>query len=423
MRKAKGFILNHRFLFISFGFLLVYNLVITGAGVPWHIDAVSKGYYVLDFSMGFTDRILPGAVYNLFFDDLSDKSLSIYHTVIMIMFFIILSVLVDQAIRSVEIKDQRLYCILFLLLLSGPCTFSLFVHYLGMIEFYWVIFAVVFFLFLAYKPLQFLIVPLCLLVLLVSSVGIVTFVPFFCILMLYKLSLEESKRAKRVLFGSFLLCVCVSIPFALYLLAQSKNNLAISSDELYALLLKKGVVNPDYYEYFLFHRLDHAENAEGFLNDRFIAEYISIFFDPTNGIKTIVYKLLLQIRAVILLSMHREWTNLLFISVLTAPVWFIILQYMIKVLRDRQNSLLKRFSFLCMIGLFVLIIIVGLIMSVEHSKWFSFAFLLLFSCFLYVYNKEDAAKQYVVNCASKIPVGVTFVYCAVYALTVFSVFD
>ena len=423
MQKLKGFLREHRYFFGIFVFTVLYHFVVTGACALWRLSVPAQGYYALDYSIGFSDRILPGAIYNLFVGDFSVRALSVYHTVLLLIFFFVLSIVLERLFLSAGSRNIVFCIIAVLLFLTGPCTFSIFVHYLGMVEFYWVLFALIFFLFLAYRPLQFGVVPLCLLVLLVSVVGIMTFVPFFCILLLYKLSMEKTKIGKRILFCVFLLCVCVSIPFALYLLAQGKNNFAYSFEEVHALLVEKGVVNPAYTEYFLFHRVDYGENMDYLLNDSLVVEYSAVLSGLSGGIKTIVYELLLQIRVVFLMSAHREWSNLLFVGLLTAPVWIAILYYLIQKIRDRTADRLMRFSLFCMIALFFLVIMMGIVMSVEHTKWFSFSFLMLFGGFMYIYFTDGSARQYISRLISSPVRGTIPVYCVLYAFTTFALFD
>jgi|GEM_PF-3781876 len=76
---------------------------------------------------------------------------------------------------------------------------------------FFAILAALFFLCLAYRPLYLLAAPLCVLALLVNYAAIICYVPFFCILLLYKLSGETDRKSKRMLLAAFIVCVCVSV--------------------------------------------------------------------------------------------------------------------------------------------------------------------------------------------------------------------
>ena len=139
-------------------------------------------------------------------------TLTVYYIVLLFVFFAALALFLDRLVNRIEKKDRAVALVLIVLFLTGPSTFSIFITDIGFIEAYWVFLSALFFLFLAYKPLNLLTAPLCVLALMLNYAAIICYVPFFCILLLYKYVTETSKSAKRMLLAAFFLCVAVSIP-------------------------------------------------------------------------------------------------------------------------------------------------------------------------------------------------------------------
>ena len=227
-------------------FVLLYAWGAVGLFRPWKTGVVAYEFHAVDFSMGFGSFILPGHVYQRICGPITGTSLTVYHTVLLLVFFLGLAALLARLMQRAEKENRRLAGTLVFLFLTGPCTFSIFVTDLGMPEVYWIYIAAMFFLCLAYKPLHLLIAPLCVLALLVNYAAIICYVPFFCILLLYKLSVETDKSARRMLLAAFIVCVSVSIPCCIYLALNTMKNMNYTFEEYNVLMRSRGVTELTY---------------------------------------------------------------------------------------------------------------------------------------------------------------------------------
>ena len=88
MPKIKRFLNAHRIFFGLFSFLLVYEIVIGNNLSPWRISEDFYVFYIVDFGMGLCSRLLPGAVYNLLVHKYDPGAVSVYATVLTVLFLL-----------------------------------------------------------------------------------------------------------------------------------------------------------------------------------------------------------------------------------------------------------------------------------------------------------------------------------------------
>ena len=72
------------------GLLLLYEWVVVGQLQIWRTGIVAYEFHAVDFSMGFGSFILPGAVYQRICGPINESSLTVYHTVLLLVFFFVL---------------------------------------------------------------------------------------------------------------------------------------------------------------------------------------------------------------------------------------------------------------------------------------------------------------------------------------------
>ena len=90
MEKLKHFVFGHRYYFVILGLLLLYEWVVVGQLQIWRTGIVAYEFHAVDFSMGFGSFILPGAVYQRICGPINESSLTVYHTVLLLVFFFVL---------------------------------------------------------------------------------------------------------------------------------------------------------------------------------------------------------------------------------------------------------------------------------------------------------------------------------------------
>lgn len=421
MAKVKRFLTDHRYYFAILAFMLFYEWAVVGRFQLWRSDVVAYEFHSLDFSMGFASFILPGAVYQLICGAPDVSSLSVYSTVLLLLFFFVLAAFLERLYLCVSKEHRRVAGVLIFLFLTGPSTFSIFVTDLGMPEVYWVYFALLFFLFLAYKPLNILIVPLCVLSLLVNYASILCYVPFFCIMLLYKLSKEKTKSGKTLLLATFILCVTVSLSFFAYLVLSSMKNMNYTFEEFNELMRSRGVTELTYTDSLLYGK--YEEPYPGWF-----LELAAKFPFYTEGESLSLVQMFFNFiaRRWAMVYSHLADRNPLkivvpFIALL--PVIGLIFRFCLSEIKNKKNTKLRRFVFFCIPVLFLFGLAGSWPFSFDAFKWLDFTFIPLFSSFLFVlYTEKEAVAAYIKKAVGAFSFSQIAMYCSVYALCVLTAY-
>ncbi|MGN1442331.1 MAG: hypothetical protein ACI4XE_00675, partial [Acutalibacteraceae bacterium] len=143
----------------------------------------------------------------------------------MMCLFAAVAVFLEKFILQVPSDFRKTALIVLLFFITGPCTFSMYIIQLGMLDVYWVYVSVLFFICLYYKPLNIFIIPLFWILILVHYASVLCFVPFFAIIMLYRISCLEKKRDKAFLWIIWVLSVVTTICLLVYFLLYERSNL------------------------------------------------------------------------------------------------------------------------------------------------------------------------------------------------------
>ena len=386
MAGVRRFVLAHRYYFCILAFILLYSYVVVGKCAAWQTDLAAFQFHALDFSMGFGSFILPGQIYQWICGAPGIKSLEIYQTVLMLVFFAVLAAFLERLLLCVEKKDRLLAGTLIFFFLTGPFTFSIFVTDLGVLEVYWIYLAAVFFFCLAYRPLNLLIAPLCILALMVNYAAMISCVPFFCILLLYKYVTETDKSAKKMLLATFIVCVAVSVPVFVYLTLYTQKNAVYSFEEFNKIMRARGVKQLSYVNILLYGRDSEDFPAEFYR----VMEDSALYTKGTDLtlIQTLLNFIVMRITYVLFSLWYHNPTRAIVPFLVILPIVALIFRFCFRELRNRQNPKLRRFVFFCMPALFCLELFVSLLVSHDTIKWIDYMFLPLFTSFMYVMRRE-----------------------------------
>ena len=417
MNKLKTLLYERRFFFGIFAFILFYMFAVVGHCSKWEIDESIYSMYALDFSFGFVSRVLPGALYNLIFPALRYETLFWYETALYLLFFAGLAAFLARLLRQAAPEQRGLCCVLIFLFITGPTTFSIYVTDMAIPEVYWVFCAALFFLFLAYKPLYPLIVPLCAVTLLVNYLAILCFVPAFCILILYKLTVTRDKREKALLAVSFFLSAAVSIAVFLYFVFTFSDNLVYSFEDFQRILRERGAENLFFPNSIFYQKFD---DLEGTLQEQTLGLED---FDPNDPVQKFLYYLKLAFVFAKYYFTFDVLLGFLIPVLLVSPVLYVVVRFCFRQIADRQNPALRRFVFFCMAALPLFTNAVAFFTSMNHLKWFAFSYLCLLGSFLYVYYCErDDVYAYLREIRDKGSGAQLAAYCCVYSFSIFSAY-
>ena len=407
----KEFSLKRRFTFGTFTFLLLHSFLVSGGARPWSNDVVTYSFHAVDFSMGFCTRILPGAIYKLIVGKWSIEAANAFDSVLMILFFAVLSVFCGKLTDSVGKDDRCAFLVVMLLFLTGPCTFPMYVIELGMIDFWWLFFTAAAIFLLSTKRLYPLIVPVGALCVMIHYAAMFTFVPLIVLLILYKCVTESGKKNKTALFCVAVLTAAIASATALYFLLNEKSNLVYTREELDAILASRGVEFFDYYDYGFY---DHLAD------ERFLSAGAATASEPFSLMETVMQKI--SVNAKLL-----EFPTKLPVIVLMIPAVALLFGFIFSTVKYRSSKI-ERTILLLSPALFVVSLCIGLMFSADVIRFLGHSFLGMFTFIMFVIysdNKRNNGSEskkgpasYFTELFRRIPPGIVAVYVIIYVLTV-----
>ncbi len=417
MVKLKSFFKAHKYFFAVFAFIVVYETVVVRCLAPWRLSSVGYSFLALDYDLGFASGILPGAVYHWLFGEIILQTGTLFITFVYLTVIAAEAFFIEKLLVCADRENRRALLVFVLFFLTGPCTFSVFYTEPGAHEFYWFFFIVFFFVCMSHRALYVFSVPICVFVLLVNWNALVCVVPFFCILLLYRLTQENKSAVKRLLWICFALCVIISIPFALYLMLCVPGNMKYSLDDFRVMMLERGVEAFNYPTSLLYRMSDYiASDYTASLPDSYVLQQtgpLRYFFILLKGYGSIVFGYQAQHSVIKSIGAYLA----------AAPIVILLEGFFLRRFKNEKENKLKKFVFFCMFMLFFFSGAVCMLTSFDYVKWLSINLILsslLFFCVLH--SEKDAALSYLSGLLSRIPSSFILTYFLAYAFLILHIY-
>lgn len=393
MTKIKSLIEKHYYLLFFFLFILVYSCVVPGGLKPWQTIGVTQSFHAVDYSMGFCSRFFPGAIYNFLFGAVEEQTLNLYMSFLMIAFFFVLSILLEQFVLSVESKYRFVAVVILMFFLTGPVTFSIYIKTLGMLDVYWVFAALLFFVLLSRKETWFLLFIPFVICVLTYYVTWLCYLPFFVIILLYKISITKTKKDKVYLWVALSVSVIIAVALTLYFVFFEKSNLTYTVEGFIDALNAKGSDSYKYYSEVLYYYGYEAPVD------------VNIFDELLTR---------LSLSSVSLLHLSK-----ISLVILIVPVVSFVCKFFYKQIKQCDVKL-KKFSYFCMVLLFFCTYISSFLTSTDYVRWTAHACLPLFVSFIYVlYNEGSEVWSFVKESFEKINFKMILIYLVFYMSVVY----
>lgn len=417
--SIKSFFYEHRFFICAYLFLMLHAFLVPGEGMFWREDAAMYAFHIVDFSMGFCSRILPGAIYRLLTGGIyTQTAVTVYETILISVFFIFLAVFFEKLIISSPVEDRPVMAFLLFLFAAGPFSFSLFIRQLGMLDVYWVYFSSVILFFISKKKLVWFAAPLFFALIMVHYGAILTYIPAILLLMLYLSYHSEDKKTGKRYFFVFLTSLAISVASCFYFVFFERSNLTYSMDEFMKILYSRhaGGGSEAYYD-FIFYR-EFADKQ--FMHDYIASTGYDVFggvdVGNSQGITSVLHLIWQQLSGLKILRVIYNFRSNIPSIVLLVPLLFLLFGFLIFMVKRQE----KTFGKLLFVGsglLFVVSVAGGMMMSTDINRWVTHAFLGMFVFVLCVLRHEkETALTYFKSVFSRIPKLLAFVYAGMYSL-------
>lgn len=416
MISIKSRIINiynqHRPALFFFVSEILYQFIVTNKFELWQADDVTYTYHVVDFGMGFCTKILPGAIYSAIFHKYSVALVSLWETILFLMFLVIISVLLERLYLSFNNNDYIKLFIFFAL--TGPCTLSIFIIEFGMLDVYWFYFAIIAICLIFSKKLVPFTIPLAFLIVLVHYSSLLCYIPLIVLLMLYKSATSNDKSEKKILVVTASIFAITALSSSAYFMLFDTSNLKLSMDEFNNALNSRG---SDYYLYydFAFYRTDSSNDGLD------IAQVIN---NDNTALGNLLGILIQQIKVTIsLIKPHADIAGI----ILLIPIIVIIMSFFVSKIKNKNTNLSNKIVLLLMILMFPISFSGGCMFSTDLLRWYSHAFICLLISFLFVLycNGKSSTDEhsFLINILSKIPKPAIIAYCFVYSLMTFEIYN
>ncbi len=354
--------------------LLAIQAVFTISPFFFYVGEHTRLYYLIDFSMGKTSRLLVGSIVKLLNADPSPEWIGGFATVVLALVLLMSSIVIGKVIRSVgnEYKPQVLVLTAFLI--TGLFTFSGFSEFLGVLDIWMFIAALLAVVCAFNKYLRWFIPVLCVAGVLVHNAFAITYFPFIILVVLY---LAASEEKKGVNITVFVLSCIATVALTLFVTMKSTDAVTVNQQQIYEALKHRGGYTYDDHGigYILFYLLDIPPEYTGYTAE--MVAQASIFE-----------------RFVMMMKFNLSSISLGYTLAVTASGIAVIAAFWviwIKCIRNTADKS-KRFVYLCCM-LSVLAIPVGMLVAFDFIRWFQACIITQFGMVMLMFYKKDEAFE------------------------------
>ena len=405
-----------------YAFILIYLRLVTTTSTSWAVNEATYTHHLVDYSFGFCTKFLAGAIYHIFFKEVIVEQLNAYLTVLTLILFAAISFLLARAISAKEKGERKVLLLLFAFYLTGPCTFSMYVRQFGMLDFYWLIFAAVFFFIVDAKYLKFVAPLIYALTLLVHFSSIAVFIILYSLVLLYEASSNANKSERVKYYIVFFASIAVAAGLFLYFLSNEKANLVYDLNAFDKEILRRNkyyeTQDGAYYIYFRYALYDFFDRNGDGVND--FAYYPLEYFSPAlakvlpGGLGAALAKVLSQLSFNKTISQDADLVlyGNMFGALFALPV--LVFCYMFFVHMVKTSRGVKRLVFLLSMLQFPVTFGIGVLSSVDYGRWVSHAFMMAFTFTLYVIIREKEQLEWAKMRLKRLPYWIYILYFPIY---------
>ena len=360
----KSFINKHKYAFFIFWFMFVYNFVVIKQFSFPEMDEITYTYHIVDFSVGFCTKLLPGAICNAILPTTEFVVVNLYFLILYHTFLIIVAFMLEAFLKKFNANERMAAFIMVMFFITGPATFSIHIYRFGMLDTYWLFFTALFFIAVQNKVLRWFVPVIFILSVFIHVSAMISFVPFFALIVL--IETIESDNHKKSYLCIFALCVIVSFITFIYFTSNEADNLQLTLDEFRTFISSKNLSALDdytmYYDYSLY-RISYLDGTSIRDIPGLFGGLLLQIKETVRAYKTFDIGYLFSVVKQILLSV---------------PIVLFLYKYVYRKFRDKKHNFLGGFVYFCSLFLFPLSFVCGVLCSPDITRWYSHS-LIMFS--------------------------------------------
>lgn len=218
------------------------------------VDPGYYGYYLADFSMGKTSRLLVGSFVNLLTDNPTVEWINAFAVVVLVVVYIFTAILIGKIIRATPVDIRTPVIVFSMFSVSGVFGVYIFSRFFGLLDIYMYLFTVLAVVAARNKVLRWLIPLFCVGGVLINYVYTIAYYPLVAAALLYLVFTQEKKAGNSVLFT---ITCAVTVFLMFYCAFIGKETATFTFEEMKAIM--EGKLGEEltydqihYYDYYLY---------------------------------------------------------------------------------------------------------------------------------------------------------------------------
>ena len=391
MEKIRSILEKHRYFLGIFVFFLIYNFVVVGNFSFPKIDELCYTFHIVDYSIGFCPALLPGAVYNAIFSTTRVEIVNLYVVILYHVFLLAVSFMLEIFLNKVDTKNRFFALIMVLFFITGPSTFSTHTTEIGMLDTYWLFFAVAFFAMVKNKYLKWFVPIIFVLSVFIHVGALISFLPFFALIILLEASQSE-KVSKSYMFIFAVSILLAAVAF-IYFTAFEESNLTMDLESCRALIRGRNISEwedcPIYYDYALY-----RISPDGTIMESFASESDGVFIQILDAFRRQIIEIFRTYPKI-----EKQYYVDFAVDILVSiPIVVFLYKFVLAFFKKEKENKLRRFVWFCTLCLLPFTFITGMLCSVDLIRWFGHGVICLFTLVLYgLYKYADNDYLEVLN--------------------------
>lgn len=235
-------------------FLLLIIQACMNIDFRFGMDTNFYTYYLADFSMGKTSRLLIGSLVNLLTDKPTVTWINCFAAVVLFLTLVVTSLLIGKVIKSTEGKMRTVITVFSLFSVSGAFTLWGYSKFFGILDIYMYLFTVISVVAAHNKAFRWFIPVFCIGGVLVNYIFTISYYPIIALVLLY-LAVTSEKKAGNVIV--LLLSGGISVALMFYCLIAGKASATMPFEEMWQIMENKlgseiSYEAATYYEFYLY---------------------------------------------------------------------------------------------------------------------------------------------------------------------------